>query len=186
MRKLIYAMSLSLDGYIEAPSGDIDFTNPDAELHQHFNDQEAKTDLSFYGRRLYEIMSSYWPTADQNPNASPEELEYAKIWLRLPKVVFSTTLEKVDWNSRLVRGNIAEEVNALKAQPGNQLSVGGAGLAASFTKLGLIDEYHLYFRSVILGGGKPMFGKLTEQVNLKLIENHTFKSGVVLLKYQKV
>lgn len=186
MRKVIYAMLVSLDGYIEGPGGDLSWSVPDAELHRHFNEMDARADAHFYGRGLYEIMSAFWPTAGENPEASPEELEYAKIWKRMPKVVFSKTLEKVDWNSRLVRGDIAEEVNKLKAQDGNELSVGGAGLAASFTALGLIDEYHLYFQPVVLGGGKPMFGKMTERLNLKLIENHTFNSGVVLLKYQKV
>jgi dihydrofolate reductase len=179
-------MSVSLDGYIEAPGGDLNWSTPDVELHRHFNEQEAQVDVAFYERGLYELMSAYWPTAEENPEATPVEIEYAQIWKRLNKVVFSTTLDKVDWNSRLVRGDLAEEVNKLKAEPGDGvLSVGGAGLAASFTALGLIDEYHLYFHPVLLGGGKPMIGAMPAQLNLKLIENHTFKSGVVLLKYQK-
>jgi len=184
MRKVIYAMLVSLDGYIEAPGGDIGWSYPDAELHQHFNDLERANDVLLYGRRLYEIMAAFWPAVDENPSAPPEVVDYARIWRSKPKVVFSTTLQQVGWNARLVRGNIAEEVNRLKAQPGSFMSVGGAGLAASFMRLGLIDEYSLYIHPVILGGGRPMFGPLVDKIGLKLVETHTFGSGVVMLRYQ--
>jgi dihydrofolate reductase len=102
----------------------------------------------------------------------------------MPKIVFSRTLDQVGWNSRLVRGNIAEEVNRLKAQPGKDMSVGGAEIASTFTQLGLIDEYWLYVHPVVLGGGKPMFHQLHDKINLQLAETRTFGSGVVLLRYQ--
>jgi dihydrofolate reductase len=184
MGKVLYAMSVSLDGYIEAPNGDLSWSNPDEELHQHFNDLERSIDTILYGRGLYETMAAYWPTADEDPSASQVEIEYAQIWKSKPKVVFSKTLEQVAWNSRLVRENIIEEVNRLKAQPGGFLSVGGAGLAASFMQLGLIDEYWLYIHPVILGSGKPMFGELRDRINLQMVETHTFGSGVVLLRYR--
>jgi dihydrofolate reductase len=100
-------------------------------------------------------------------------------------IVFSKTLDQVGWNSRLVRGNIADEVNQLKAQAGQNLIVGGAELAASFMQLDLIDEIWLYVRPVILGSGKPMFRPLRDTINLQLVETRTFRSGVVLLRYQK-
>lgn len=183
MRKVIYAMSVSLDGFIEATNGDLRWSFPDEELHKHFNDQEAMIDIHLYGRRMYEIMADYWPTLDEDPAALGVEIEYARIWKGMKKIVFSKTLKKVVWNSELISGNIAEEVNRLKAQPGKDMSVSGAGLAATFMQHGLIDEYHLYVHPIILGGGKPMFPHLDDMVKLKLIETHTFGSGVVLLRY---
>jgi len=183
MRKVLYAMSASLDGSIEAPDGDLSWSYPDEELHAHFNALEREIDLHLYGRRLYENMAAFWPTADENPSALPYEIEYARIWKAMPKVVFSTTITQVGWNARLVRGNLAEEVERLKTQPGGYLSVGGAGLAASFMQLGLIDEVRLYLHPVVLGGGKRMFGPLQDPAHFALAETRRFGSGVVLLKY---
>jgi dihydrofolate reductase len=184
MRKVIYAMSVSIDGFIEATNGDLRWSFPDEELHKHFNDRETMIDIHLYGRRLYENMAAYWPTADENPSASKVEIEYARIWKDMKKMVFSKTLKQVGWNSQLVSGNIAEEVNRLKAQPGNDMSVGGAGIAAAFMQLGLIDEYNLYVHPIILGSGKPMFPLLRDKLILQLVETRTFGSGVVLLRYQ--
>jgi len=164
---------------------DFGWSFPDEGLHQHFNDREGAIDLYLYGRRLYENMTAFWPTADEDPTASKQVIEYARIWKPKPKVVFSKTLEQVGWNSRLVRGNIAEEVNRLKEQPGNAMSVGGAELAATFTRLGLIDEYWLYVFPVILGGGKRMLGPLRDPISLRLVETRTFGAGIVLLRYQR-
>ena len=185
MRKVIYAMSVSLDGFIEATNGDLSWSFPDEELHKHFNDLESTIDTHLYGRRLYENMAAYWPTADENPSAPKHEIEYARIWKNMPKIVFSKTLDQVGWNSRLVRGNIAEEVNKLKEQPGRDMSIGGAEIASTFTQLGLIDEYWLYVHPVVLGGGKPMFRQLHDKINLQLVEIRIFGSGVVLLRYQR-
>lgn len=179
-------MSVSLDGYIEDSDGDIGWTYIDEELHQHFNEQEARVGTALYGRHLYELMSAYWPTAGDDPTAMQVEIEYAAIWKKLPKVVFSTTLDKVEWNARLVKENMADEINKLKLQAGNDMSVGGAGLAASLMQLDLIDEFWLYVNPIILGGGKPMFPQLPHRTKLQLMDTHTFTSGVILLKYQKV
>jgi dihydrofolate reductase len=186
MRKVIYAMSVSLDGFVEAADRDLRWSYPDEELHQHFNQQETLIDLHLYGRGLYENMASYWPSAGTDPSAPQVEREYARLWKDMPKVVFSTTLKEVSWNSRLVVGDIAREVNRLKARPGGDMSVGGAGLAASFMRLGLIDEYRLYLHPLILGGGKPMFHELQNSIKLQLIETHPFGSGVVLFRYRRV
>jgi dihydrofolate reductase len=185
MRKVMYAMSVSLDGFFEAANGDLSWSYPDEELFQHFIEREALFDTHLYGRRLYENMAAFWPTADENPSAPKQVVEYAKIWKNIPNLVFSKTLDQVGWNSRLVRGNIADEVNKLKAQAGQDLIVGGAELAASFMQLDLIDEFRLYVRPVILGSGKPMFRPLRDKIDLQLVETRTFRSGVVLLRYQK-
>ena len=185
MRKVMYGMNVSLDGFIESSDGLLDWSFPDEELHQHFNDLESQIDVLLYGRRLYETMAAFWPTADEDPSLPPYVVEYARIWKSKPKIVFSTTLDQVGWNSTLVRGNITEEVDRLKSQPGNYLSVGGAGLAASFMRLGLIDEYWLYYTPVILGGGKPMFPSLSDRIELQLMETRNFGCGVTLLRYQR-
>jgi len=137
MRKLIYSMGVSLDGYIAGPDGEIDWSAPDEELHRFHNQQTRELGALLCGRRLYEVMV-YWETADEQPSAPEYELEFARIWKDMPKIVFSRTLEKVEGNATLFRGGVAEEVAKLKEQPGKDLSVGGAGLASTLIKLGLV------------------------------------------------
>ena len=182
MRKLVYSTSLSLDGYIDAAVGDASWVIPDEELHRHFNDIEREIDTLLYGRRMYELMAGYWPTADQDPSAPDFIVEYAQIWKPIPKVVFSSTLESVDWNSRLVRGDAITEVAKLKAQPGRAMGVGGLILASSLASAGLIDEYRLYYVPVFLGSGKAAFSRIQNRVRLKPVETRTFSSGTVLLR----
>lgn len=185
MRKVIYCLNVSLDGFIEDLNGSLDWSTPDEELHQFFNEQERKFDVQLYGRRIYETMAAHWTTAHTNPSAPAHEIEYARIWQSIPKLVFSKTLQKVGENATLVSDNIAEVVSALKARPGQDMVVCGAGLAASFMRLDLIDEYRLVIHPVILGGGKPMFPALDKLIGLRLIETRQFGSGVVLLRYQR-
>ncbi len=185
MRKVIYSMMVSLDGFIEGPNRELDWHIIDEELHTFVNDQQRAMGAFLYGRRLYEIMVDYWPTADTNPSAPGYEVEFARIWKNMPKIVFSKTLDTVEWNSRLVRDNIAEEVTKLKAQPGNDLTLGGATLASTFMRLGLIDEYQLFVHPVVLGSGTPFFPALDDKIHLRLIETRTFGSGVVYLRYQR-
>jgi dihydrofolate reductase len=185
MRRLIYSMGVSLDGFIAGPDGEIDWSAPDEELHRFHNQQAREADAHLYGRRLYEVMR-YWETAEENPSAPEHELEFARIWKDTPKIVFSKTLEKVEGNARLVRDNVAEEVARLKEEPGKDLAVGGAGLASTFMKLGLIDEYLLFVSPVVLGGGTPYFPALDERIDLDLVETRTFGSRVVYVRYQRV
>jgi dihydrofolate reductase len=185
MRKLIYSMGVSLDGFIAGPDGEIDWSAPDEELHRFHNQQAREMGAHLYGRRLYEVMR-YWETAEENPSAPEHELEFARIWKDTPKIVFSTTLEKVEGNARLVRDSVAEEVARLKEQPGMELAVGGAGLASTFMKLGLIDEYRLFVSPVVLGGGTPYFPTLDERISLELVETQTFGSRVVYVRYRRV
>jgi dihydrofolate reductase len=182
MRKLIYAMSVSIDGVIESADGDLRWSFPDAELHRHFNELDSTIDTYLYGRRLYENMVAYWPTADENPSAADVEIEYARNWKQKKKIVFSKTPTQVEWNSQLFRGVLAEEIKALKALPGKDMSVGGANLTMSFIRLGLIDEYRLYVFPIILGSGRRMFPPLPNRIGLQLIDTRKFSSGVVLLK----
>jgi dihydrofolate reductase len=182
--KLIYSMSVSLDGFVETPSRSLDWVKVDEELHSVFNDEARAMSAFLYGRRMYELMTSYWPTAEKDPSATPAMLDFAGIWKDKPKVVFSTSLERVEWNSRLVRENAAEEVARLKAQPGFDMNVGGPTTAATLLRVGLIDEVHLFVHPVILGGGRRFFPPLDERVGLTLMETRTFGSGVVYLGYE--
>ena len=181
MRKLSYSMSVSLDGFIAGPGGEIDWGAPDEELHRFHNERVREHGGQLLGRRLYEVML-YWETADQE--WSPVEEEFARVWQPLPKVVFSTTLDGVEGNARIARGDVAEEVARLKAEPGKDLEVGGAGLAATCIRLGLVDEFGLFVNQVVLGGGTPFFPALDEPLNLELIETRAFGSRVVYLRYR--
>ena len=182
MRKVIYSMGVSLDGFIAGPGGEIDWSAPDEELHRFHNQQTRETGAHLLGRRLYEVMT-YWETAEENPSLPEHELEFARIWKDLPKIVFSKTLEKVEGNARLVRDGIAEEVAKLKEQPGKDLAVGGAGLASTLIKLSLVDEYRLFVSPVLLGGGTPYFPPLEERIDLELVETRTFGSRVLYVRY---
>lgn len=176
MRTVIYSMGVSLDCYIAGPDGN-DWGAPDAELHRFHNQQTSELGLHFLGRRLYEVMA-FWETAEErNPSAPASvseldvaQLEFARIWKQLPKLVFSKSL--------------VQTVQALKEEDGGPIAVGGADLAATLTAHQLIDEYHLFVYPVALGGGKPFFADHT-RVNLELFETRTFSNRVVYLSYRR-
>lgn len=184
MGTLIYGFTVSLDGYIADAQGSIDWSDPSEELHHYWNDFERETALSFYGRRLYELMSAYWPTADQDPDASPLIIDFARVWRDMPKVVFSSTLESVDWNSRLERGDPVEVVRKLKSETEGQLEIAGATLAAPVVQAGLVDEYRIVLAPTVVGGGTPFFPTLPSWMSLRLLENRTFPGGTILLRYE--
>jgi dihydrofolate reductase len=184
MGKLIYSMGVSLDGFIAGPGGEIDWSAPDEELHRFHNEQTRELGAHLCGRRLYEVML-YWETADEDPSLSETETEFARIWQDLPKIVFSRTLDKVEGSARLATDGVAVEVAKLREQPGRDLAVGGAGLASTLTKLGLIDEYRLFVSPVVLGGGTPYFPAVDERIDLELVETRTFGSRVVYVRYRR-
>jgi dihydrofolate reductase len=184
MPNLIFSMTVSLDGFTAGPGGEIDWSPPDEELHRFHNEQTRELGAHLLGRRLYETMV-YWETAGEQPSISEYELEFARIWQKLPKIVFSSTLEKVEGNARLASGGLAEEVAKLKEEPGKDIAIGGAGLAASAMKLDLIDEYRLFLSPVVLGGGTPYFPALNERIELELVETQTFGSRVVYVRYRR-
>lgn len=183
MRKILYAHMVTLDGYFEGPDGDLSWSKPDEELHKHFNDLTRSVEVSLYGRKLYESMAAFWPTADAAPEATAVEVEFAQLWRELPKIVFSKTLEDVAWNSTLMPEVDPQEIEHLKQLPGEYMDVGGADLAKTFMQLDLIDEYRVYIHPVVLGAGRTMFSPLDGQIALELVETQTFSSGVVMLRY---
>lgn len=184
MRKVIYSFSVSLDGFIAGPKGELDWSVPDEELHQFHNDQVRELGTHLLGRRLYETMT-YWETAEQQPSIENVELEFAGLWKQLPKIVFSTTLESVVGNTTLLRGGVVEEVTKLKQQPGGDIGVGGAGLAAALIAENLVDEYRLFLSPVLLGAGTRCFPALDTRIGLQLAERREFSSRVVYLRYAR-
>jgi dihydrofolate reductase len=185
MRKIILMMGVSLDGFIEGPNREIDWHLVDDELHRHFNEQISKMGGFLDGRVTHELMAGFWPTADQDPASTGPMVEFARIWRDMPKLVFSRTLERADWNTTVVREVVPEEIQKLKAQPGGDLLLGGADLAASFMRHDLIDEFRIYVHPVVIGRGKPLFQPADYWINLRLAETRTFGNGVVLLRYER-
>ena len=184
VRRLTYGMNVSLDGYIAAPGDDLGWSVPSDELFQFWSDRVAATSTALYGRRLWEAMSSHWPTADQQPGATPAQIEYARRWRDMAKVVFSSTNRPVDWNARLVTGDAVAEITRLKAGDGGPLDIAGATLAAVAVRAGLVDEYALVTHPVVLGSGTPFFPAVDAWVDLTLVETRPFPDGVVLTRYE--
>jgi dihydrofolate reductase len=185
MRKIVFMMSVSLDGFFEGPDRELDWQLVDIELHQHFNDWLGTAGAFLDGRVTYELMAGYWPTADQDPGAPAPVIEFARIWRDMPKMVFSRTLEHADWNTTIVRELDPEQIRALKEQTGGDLVVGGAALAAAFRAHDLIDEYRIYVHPVLLGRGRPLFQPADAMVRLNLAETRAFGNGVALLRYER-
>jgi dihydrofolate reductase len=184
MGRLIFSMSVSLDGYADSATHSLDWVRVDEELHQVFNDEARAVGTFLYGRRMYELMTDYWPTATEDPAATPAMRDFAGIWRETPKVVFSTTLPEVSHGARLVRADAVGEVARLKGEAEFDMDVGGPTLAASLIAAGLVDEYRLFVHPVLLGGGTRFFPTLAERQELRLVQARTFESGVVLLRYE--
>jgi dihydrofolate reductase len=184
MRSVTYSMGMSLDGYIVGPDGTFDWTPPDPEVFRFWIDEIRGVGVHLLGRRLYETML-YWETADQHSSLDDAELEWAALWNPLPKVVFSSTLSAVQGNARLASGGLAEEIDRLRAEPGEgDIAIGGATLAAEAAALDLIDEYQAMVYPVLVGGGTPFFPQRERRVDLELVETRTFSSRVVYLRYR--
>jgi dihydrofolate reductase len=186
MGKVIYSMNVSLDGFVATLDGSLEWTVVDDELHTWFNEQARQADAFLYGRRMYELMAAYWPTAASDLAATGPMLDFVRIWVAKPKIVFSTTCRTVDWNSRLVVGDVAERLAELRSEFPGDLEVSGPTLASAFVERGLVDEYQLVVHPVVLGSGTPFFPNLEARIGLRLLETQTFESGVVYLGYSAV
>ena len=183
MGKLIYLLNVSLDGFIETPDHRLDWAMIDEEIHGWFNRQMRSLDATLYGRRLYEVMAAHWPTAEEEPGVTDVEREFARIWNPLPKIVFSSSLDRVDHNSRLVHGDVGEVLEEVRRDFSGDIGVAGANLAGQFVRRGLVDEYKLMVHPVVLGAGTPYWPSLDEPQPLRLTETRTFASGTQLLSY---
>ena len=184
MPKVTYSMNASLDGYIVGPDGSFDWSAPDKDVFRFWIDEIRGLSVHLMGRKLYETML-YWETAEQEQSLDDAELEWTALWKPLPKVVFSTTLTAVQGNARLVSGGLAEEIERLRAEPGEgDIAIGGATLAAEAAALDLIDEYQVIVYPVLVGGGLSYFPQGERRVDLELLETRTFSSKFVYLRYR--
>jgi dihydrofolate reductase len=184
LRNVIYSIGVSLDGYVAGPDGDFGWAQPDQDLFRFVTDEERQIGVQLLGRRLYETML-YWETAEDEHSLGDAELEWAAIWKAIPKVVFSTTLSAVQGNARLASGSLAEEIERLRAEPGEgDIAIGGATLAVQAAELGLIDEYRPRVHPVLVGGGTPYFSQHERRVDLELVETRTFNSGINYFRYR--
>ena len=183
MRRLVFSLGVSLDGFIAGPDGDFGWAAPDAELHRFHNEQARGFGAQLMGRHLYETMRA-WETMGSDPDDPPEIVEFARVWNATPRYVFSSTLERAEGGVELVRGDAVEAVARMKAEPGEgDLGVGGAGLGGSLLRAGLVDELCLFVNPVVVGGGTRFFPALDEPLGLELTETRTFGSRVVYLRY---
>jgi dihydrofolate reductase len=176
MPKLIYSMNVSLDGYMEDATGRFDWSVPDAEVHHFVNDEHRGAGAHVYGARMWETMK-YWATADRDPAASPETVDFAHIWQAMPKYVASRSLSEVGHGATLVR-DAAAEIERLKAGDGGPVYVSGGELAAAV--IDQVDEIDVYAYPAIVTRGKPAW---RVPLALALIDSRTFASGVVFSRY---
>lgn len=184
MRKIIVFENVTLDGFMAGPNGEIDWAIRDDEVTQSSQEGQDSTDMFLFGRVTYEMMASFWPT----PAGKSANPVFAEVLNNTPKIVFSTTLKKADWQKTEVMKELnKDELLKLKQRPGKNMMIFGSGtIVNQLTKLGLIDDYHLMVNPIVLGKGKPLFKDTPERINLKLVKTKTFNSGLVLLQYQPV
>jgi dihydrofolate reductase len=184
MRKIIVFENVTLDGFMAGPNGELDWAIHDDEITQDSKEGQASTDLFLFGRVTYDMMASFWPT----PAGKSANPVFAEVLNNSPKIVFSTTLKKADWQKTEVINELnKDELLALKQSPGKNMMIFGSGtIVDQFTQLGLIDEYQLLVNPVVLGKGKPLFKDTLDKINLNLVKTKTFNNGVVSLQYQPV
>jgi len=181
--KLIYLMNVSLDGFVETPDRSLDWTMVDEELHSWFNERTRGHQAALYGRRMWEVMGGHWPTGEADPAATDAMREFARVWNAMPKIVFSTSLEHIEHNARLVRGDVGEVFKDLRREFDGDLEVSGPTLAGQFVRRGLVDEYQLVVHPVAIGAGRPFWPEVEAPLRLRPAERHTFSSGVELRTY---
>lgn len=171
---------MTLDGFCDHTAG-----IADDELHQHYSEVLRNADTIIWGRKTYQLMESFWPSVVKEPTGDKPIDDFAVLIADIPKIVYSRTLQRVDWNNTTLKHELLkEEILGLKQQPGNNILVGSPSMIVAFTQLGLVDEYQLCVHPVILGSGMPLFKNINESVSLNLQRTKTFGSGVVLLDYE--
>ncbi len=182
MRRVVFFMLVTLDGFFEGPNGEIDWHVVDEEFNEFAIEQLNSVDMLLFGRVTYELMASYWPTEA----AITDDPIVAGRMNTLPKIVFSRTLSGVEWkNTRLVKEDAEEEISKLKQQPGKDLIIlGSSDLAVTLIEHDLIDEFRIMVNPVVLGNGKSLFRGIKDRLKLELVQTRTFRSGNVLLYYQ--
>lgn len=186
MRKLVLFMHVSLDGYASDTNGGLNWIPYNEELEKYAEEVVSEVGSPVYGRTTYQMMESYWPTMLDDPDASEHERAHARWVQDVKKIVISGSMDKAEWNNTmLIKDNIAEQINALKEQPGKNLVIfGSPGAAKTLLELGLIDEFWLTICPVILGGGQSVFDGNGDKIKLKLLSSRTLNSGIIAARYE--
>ena len=185
MRKVIFSIPISLDGYIEGPQRELDWVIADDDLHDYFSNLLEKADLMLCGRVTYELMVNYWPTATTDPSLPKGMVRFANTINPMQKIVFSKTLKNAGWNTQVADALIPGEIRKMKAQPGRDIILGGgASLIQAFIKEGLVDEVQLLVQPVTIGSGKALFGGIDNRFKLEILGSQPLPSGVVALCYR--
>jgi dihydrofolate reductase len=183
MRKIIYWVHTSVDGFVDGPGGEFDWPVLGPELWAYSEALDRRVDTLLFGRTVWEMMVGFWPNAE-SISSDPHVVAFAPFWRATPKIVFSHDYPGDEWTDRVIRGDLHAEVTALKARPGADLLLtGGAGLAATLTDLGLIDEYHIAVHPVVLGGGRKLFGEPKQRLNLRPTGSRLLDGQVVVTTY---
>jgi dihydrofolate reductase len=184
MGRLIYSLNVSLDGFVEGPERDPSWADVGEELHRWFNERQRDIEASLYGRRMYELMAGAWPALAEDASAPDYIRDFGEVWLATPRYVFSSTLESVEHNSTLVRGDPRTELVRIRERHSGDLEIGGPTLAASFIRAGLVDEYQLLVHPMLLGSGTPYFPPLDEPQQLRLVDSQVVAGEIQLLVYR--
>ena len=180
MRKVVFAINITIDGYCGHETG-----IADDELHEYFTRLLQDSGVDIFGRNTYHLMYPYWHDVAVNQSETKTINEFARVFDSMPKIVFSTTLKSVEWNNTtLLRSNLREEIMKLKQQPGKSIFIGGLNIASQVAEWNLIDEYHFVVHPIVAGKGPRLFQSV-ENLKLNLVESKIFGSGVVALHYKK-
>jgi len=185
MRKIISFVHISLDGFVAGPKGEMNWIKVDQEIFDHIGKRISETDAALYGRKTYEMMEGYWPTAGDKPNASKHDKEHAAWDKKARKIVLSKTLKKADLtNTQIISDNLADKMNEKQQQKGSDILLFGSPTAThALIERNLIDGYWLFVNPIVLGEGIPLFVDIKDKIKLKLLTTRSFTSGVVELSY---
>jgi dihydrofolate reductase len=184
MRKVIYWVHTSVDGFIDGPGGAFDWPVMGPELSAYSEALDQRVDTLLFGRPVWEMMVGFWPNAESISD-DPHTAAFAPFWRATPKIVCSRTYAGDEWTERVVRDDLAGEIGAIKAGPGRDLLLtGGARLAAALTEAGLIDEYHIAVHPVVLGGGRRLFAEPERRLNLQVAGTRLLDGRIVVTEYR--
>jgi dihydrofolate reductase len=184
MRKIIYWVHTSIDGFIDGPNGEFDWPMMGPELSAYSESLDQGVDTLLFGRPVWQMMVGFWPNAESMSD-DPHVASFAPFWRATPKIVFSRSYAGDDWTERVISANLQAEVSELKSQPGGDLLLtGGASLAAALTDHGLIDEYHIAVHPVVLGGGRKLFAEPKQRLNLRPTQSRLVDNQVVVTSYE--
>jgi dihydrofolate reductase len=186
MRKIISFMHISLDGFVAGPNGEMNWIKVNEEIFDFVGERVGKGDTALYGRKTYQMMESYWPTAGDAPDASKHDKEHSAWYKKIHKIVLSKTMKgQILNNTSIISDNLIAEINKVKQKPGSDIAVFGSPSAThALQQHNLIDGYWLFLNPIILGKGIPLFKDIKEQTKLNLLSTHKFSCGVVELSYE--